>query len=51
MKSFEVIMLLSVLLSPVLSNAQEIHRATRSLEEQQADLTYRLRPSIIPAWH
>ena len=36
MKSFEVIMLLSVLLSPVLSNAQEIHRATRSLEEQQA---------------
>ena len=36
MKSFEVIMLLSVLLSPVLSDAQEIHRATRSLEEQQA---------------
>ena len=36
MKSFELIMLLSVLLSPVLSNAQEIHRVTRSLEEQQA---------------
>ena len=29
-------MLLSVLFSPVLSDAQEIYRATRSLEEQQA---------------
>ena len=36
MKSSELIMLLSVLLSPVLIDAQEIYRATRSLEEQQA---------------
>jgi hypothetical protein len=36
MKKFELIMLCSVLLSPVLSDAQEIYRATRSLEEQQA---------------
>ena len=36
MKSSELIMLLSVLFSPVLIYAQEIYRATRSLEEQQA---------------
>ncbi len=36
MKSFELIVLLSLLLSPVLSDAQEIYHATRSLEEQQA---------------
>ena len=36
MKSFELTMLLFVLFSPVLSDAQEIYRATRSLEEQQA---------------
>jgi len=30
------LMILSVLLSPVMIEAQEIHRATRSLEEQQA---------------
>lgn len=36
MKSFELIMLLFVLFSPVLSDAQEIYRTTRSLEEQQA---------------
>ena len=36
MKSTELIVLLSLLLSPALSDAQEIHRTTRSLEEQQA---------------
>src|SRR6266496_1547416 len=36
MKSSELIVLLSVLLSPVLSDAQEIYHATRSLEEHQA---------------
>src|SRR5882724_1826203 len=36
MKSSELTMLLSVLFSPVLIDAQEIYRATRSLEEQQA---------------
>jgi hypothetical protein len=35
MKSSELIMLLFVLLSPVLSDAQEMYHATRSLEEQQ----------------
>jgi arginine/lysine/ornithine decarboxylase len=36
MKSSKFIALLSVLFSPVLIDAQEIYRATRSLEEQQA---------------
>jgi len=36
MKSSELLMLLSVLLWPMLIEAQEIHRASRSLEEQQA---------------
>ena len=36
MKSSELIMLLSVLFSPLLIGAQEIYRRTRSLEEQQA---------------
>jgi hypothetical protein len=36
MKSLKLMTLVYVLLWPVLSNAQEIHRATRSLEEQQA---------------
>jgi hypothetical protein len=36
MKSSKSIVLLSVLLSPVLSDAQEMYHATRSLEEQQA---------------
>src|SRR5918996_4380735 len=36
MKSSELTMLLFVLFSPVLIDAQEIYRGTRSLEEQQA---------------
>lgn len=36
MKSFSVTMLLLSLFSPVAGNAQEIYRATRSLEEQQS---------------
>ena len=36
MKSFRLMLLICVLTSPVWSDAQEIHRATRSLEEQQA---------------
>lgn len=36
MKSLELIVLGSVLLSPVFSDAQEMYRVTRSLEEQQA---------------
>ena len=36
MKSSELLVLLSVLLWPMLTEAQEIHRASRSQEEQQA---------------